>query len=83
MIIAKQTIIDGKQFLHTYSDTGFMIERDGQTYIEAIDPIEFDRIYTETTEKIPSFANELTDTEALNIIMGRDEDATENSNQIP
>ena len=27
---------------------GFMIERDGAMYSEAVDPVEFGRVYTET-----------------------------------
>lgn len=53
MIIVEQVKINGKTFNKTYSDEGYMIERDGFKYSEAIDPIEFDdRIYTETDEKI-------------------------------
>ena len=50
---------DGKTRLHIriaaegrmnvpWSDTGFMIERDGAMYSEAVDPAEFDRVYIET-----------------------------------
>ena len=50
---------DGKTRLHIriaaegrmnapWSDAGFMIERDGAMYSEAVDPVEFDRVYTET-----------------------------------
>lgn len=41
---------EGKKrtFVKTYSDEGKMIERDGEVYEEAIDPMEFDRTYTET-----------------------------------
>ena len=53
MIIVEVVKINGKSFNKTYSDEGFMIERDGFRYSEAIDPIEFkDRIYTETDEVI-------------------------------
>lgn len=53
MIIVEQVKINGKTFNKTYSDEGYMIERNGFKYSEAIDPIEFDdRIYTETDEKI-------------------------------
>ena len=48
MIITEQLTINEKQFTKTYSDAGFMIERDGVQYSEAIDPSEFDRTYTET-----------------------------------
>ena len=50
MIITEQITINNRQFTKTYSDSGYMIERDGAQYSEAIDPIEFasERIYTET-----------------------------------
>lgn len=43
---------DGVTLNRTYSDTGFMIERDGMRYSEAIDPAELGRAYTETDEPI-------------------------------
>lgn len=50
MIISEQITINDRQFTKTYSDSGFMVERDGAQYSEAIDAIEFasERIYTET-----------------------------------
>ena len=48
MIKTEQITINNKQFTKTYSDAGFMIERDGVQYSEAIDPSEFGRTYTET-----------------------------------
>lgn len=53
MIVVEMIEINGKKFKKTYSDEGFMIERDGIKYNEAIDPEQFtDRIYTETDIKI-------------------------------
>lgn len=53
MIITENVLINGKAFRRTYSDEGFMIERDGVQYSEAIDPIGFeDRVYTETDIKV-------------------------------
>lgn len=53
MIITETVTINDKEFRRTYSDEGFMIERDGVRYSEAIDPIGFeDRVYTETEVKI-------------------------------
>ena len=43
---------DGVKLVHTYSDRGVMIEREGIRYAEAIDPEEFGRTYTETDEPI-------------------------------
>lgn len=48
MIITEQITINNKQFIKTYSDAGFMIERDGVQYGEAIDLSELGRTYTET-----------------------------------
>lgn len=42
---------DGVNLYRTYSDEGFMIERDGALYEEAIDPENSERIYTETDLK--------------------------------
>lgn len=43
-----KTRSDGVVLNRTYSDIGMMIERDGEQYSEAVDPAEFNRIYTET-----------------------------------
>lgn len=56
---------DGVVLNRTYSDAGMMVERDGVRYSEAIDPADLNRVYTETDEAI-----ELTDSEALYILMG-------------
>ena len=72
---------DGVNLYRSYSDVGFMIENEvGQQYSEAIDVEDANHTYTETDIPIEE---ELTDTEALNIIMGRDADEPENSNAIP
>lgn len=42
-----KTRSDGIVLNRTYSDAGFMIERDGIQYTEAIDPADLDRNYTE------------------------------------
>ena len=52
MLIIEQITINDKEFAKTYSDSNKMIERDGVLYIEAIDPIEFERIYNETDIEI-------------------------------
>ena len=48
MIKTELIMIDDCQLRRTWSDAGFMIERDGAMYSEAVDPVEFDRVYTET-----------------------------------
>ena len=52
MIKTENLTINGKQFIRTYSDNGYMVEREGVRYSEAIDPAEFNRQYTETDEPI-------------------------------
>ena len=55
MVVRENITINGREFIRNYSDSGYMIERDGVRYGEAIDPIEYsnERIYTETDELIP------------------------------
>lgn len=48
MIQTELIMVDGRQLRRTWSDAGCMIERDGAMYSEAVDPAEFDRVYTET-----------------------------------
>ena len=48
MIKMELIMVDEHQLRRTWSDAGFMIERDGAVYSEAVDPVEFDRVYTET-----------------------------------
>ena len=50
MIKTELIMVDERQLRRTWSDTGFMIERDGAMYSEAVDPAELDRVYTETDE---------------------------------
>ena len=52
MIKTEFLVVRGREFIKTYSDEGFMIERDGVRYSEAIDPVGFGRTYTETDEPI-------------------------------
>ena len=48
MIVTEKITINGKEFVRTYSDKGFLIEREGVLYSEALDIASFDRKYTET-----------------------------------
>ena len=54
MIKTELITVDGRQLRRTWSDAGFMIERDGSVYSEAVDPAEFDRVYTETDIPVES-----------------------------
>lgn len=70
-MIIEETLPDHPGLVKRYSDQGYLIQNDqtGEKYGEAIDVIGL-YTYTETDE----YPEELTDTEALNIIMGRDQD---------
>ena len=72
MIIQTIKEINGVSYDYTYSDSGFMIERDGVRYSEAVDPLNSGRVYTETEEPIAQ--EEMTETEekalAYDIITG-------------
>ena len=48
MLKSESIVIDGRAFVHTWSDIGMKIERDGEYYNDAYDPAEFGRTYTET-----------------------------------
>ena len=52
MIIQTIKEINGVVYDYAYSDSGFMIERDGIRYSEAVDPLNSGRVYTETDELI-------------------------------
>ena len=70
MIRTENITINGKEFIRTYSDKGFMIERDGVQYDEAVDPIEFNRVYTETDVKSESSETDSDYAEAGKILLG-------------
>ena len=52
MIIQTTKEINGVVYDYSYSDSGYMIERDGVRYSEAVDPLDSRRLYTETDELI-------------------------------
>lgn len=52
MIIQTTKEINGVVYDYAYSDSGFMIERDGIRYSEAVDPLNSKRVYTETEAPI-------------------------------
>ena len=58
MIKTELITVDNRQLRRTWSDVGFMIERDGAQYSEAVDPIDSGCLYEETT--IPLEAEEAT-----------------------
>lgn len=79
MILTESLTINNKQFTKTYSSSGFMVERDGVQYSEAIDPSEFGRTYTETDIPVEADSNpepDLTVSDTLEMLskMGVDTD---------
>ena len=54
MIITEyfKTLQDGTVLNRTYSDAGYMIQREGVFYDEAIDPADAGRTYAETRHRI-------------------------------
>ena len=48
MIKTELIMVDERQLRRTWSDAGFMIERDGAMYSEAVDPADTNRTYVET-----------------------------------
>ena len=58
MIVTEIISIDGRELTRAYSDAGYYIERDGAMYSEAVDPIGYNRTYTETYQLIETEAQE-------------------------
>lgn len=52
MIVTESMLINDREFIRTYSDGGYLVERDGMKYCEAMDPAEMNHEYTETQERI-------------------------------
>lgn len=61
MIKTESITINGRQLQRTWSDAGFLIERNGAQYSEAVDPIDSGRTYTET--EVPMETEPMTETE--------------------
>lgn len=60
MIIQTIKEINGVVYDYAYSDSGYMIERDGVRYSEAVDPLNSGRVYTETEEPIENGTDDAT-----------------------
>lgn len=60
MIIQTTKEINGVVYDYAYSDSGYIIERDGVRYSEAVDPLDSGRVYTETDEPIETGADDAT-----------------------
>lgn len=63
MIYTETVTINGKQYMHTYSDT-YTILRDGVEYDDAMDPVDSGRTYSEST----TFKTDISAEDALKII---------------
>ena len=61
MIIQTTKEINGVVYDYAYSDSGYMIERDGVRYSEAVDPLDSGRVYTETGEPVEVGTREATE----------------------
>lgn len=71
MIRTETIIIDGREFIHTWSDRGVKIHGgfpEGD-YDEVVDPAEFGRTYTETEIPVEE-SSEISDEEAFDILIG-------------
>lgn len=70
MIIAETKNVNGTSLVRTYSDAGFMVERDGVRYAEAIDPADQNRVYTETDEPVEGMSETEEKAMAYDILTG-------------
>ena len=63
--------IEGTDLVKAYSDTGHKIVQDGTgaVYDEAVDPDFMNRTYTESDEMKEEYIEEISDEDALRIIM--------------
>ena len=68
MIIQTTKEINGVVYDYTYSDSGFMIERGGVRYSEAVDPLGSGRVYTETEEPIENVTDNATEEDYQNAL---------------
>ena len=57
MIKTELIAVDKRQLRRTWSDAGFMIERDGAMYSEAVDPVEIE-VMEDDTEKEGEYARD-------------------------
>ena len=61
MIQTELIVIDGRELRRTWSDAGYLIERDVARYSETVDPLDSGRTYTETDALVET--EPMTDTE--------------------
>ena len=68
MIITETITINGREFIKNYSDEGKYVVREGVKYSEAIDPVGFDRVYTESEEYMEDPEKEISDDEFISML---------------
>ena len=77
MIKTETLMINGKEYIRTYSDSNMQIRRDdtGAMYDEAVDPVDTGRTYTETDVPIVEYYTDETEAKAraYEILMGERE----------
>lgn len=69
MIVTEQYTVNDRAFIRTTSDIGCFIVRDGIEYVEACDPAELGRTYTEGNP-IPDDEYAVDAERLLNIMIG-------------
>ena len=70
MIIQATKELNGVVYDYAYSDSGFMIERDGVRYSEAVDPLDSGRVYAETDEPIETGTEDATEEDYREALKG-------------
>lgn len=83
MVQTEIKVENGVQYEYSYSDEGFIIERDGARYADAVDPLGSGRVYTETDIPIEQDepSDEATEADYINALheLGVDTDEEENA----
>ena len=68
MIVKTTKEINGVVYDYTYSDSDMMIERNGEMYSEAVDPLDSDRTYSETDNPSETANEEATEADYQNAL---------------
>lgn len=68
MIVKTTKEINGVVYDYTYSDSDMMIERNGEMYSEAVDPLDSDRTYSETDNPAETANEEATEADYQNAL---------------
>lgn len=68
MIVKTTKEINGVVYDYTYSDSDMMIERNGEMYSEAVDPLDSDRTYSETDKPVETVNEEANEADYQNAL---------------